>query len=56
MTPEELEREKAFERREDARKKDQQVDENREPRPLEGFAGEDAGTTWTDQQLDSDDD
>ncbi|HLL53499.1 MAG TPA: hypothetical protein VK447_08140 [Myxococcaceae bacterium] len=33
--------------------KDLEVEQNRGPRPLEGFSGEDAGTTWTDEQNDS---
>lgn len=34
-------------------KKDLEVERNRGERPLEGFSGEDAGTTWTDEQDDS---
>jgi len=33
--------------------KDLEVEENRGPRPLEGFSGDDAGTTWTDDQDDN---
>jgi hypothetical protein len=51
-SPDERMRERELERRRDNERKDIEVEEDHGERPLEGLSGA-QGTTWTDQQDDS---